>query len=143
MIEGDDAVHFGARQVELIGDQRDRGGGHMPQRIVHPMQHFEQAAGARLVDRDDAQHGFTLGWFQRCVHGWAARYPAQPFSSTSRQAYPRLLAGSDSAVSWALSVSARCLCSSSVGKVFLAKPESSASRSFAREAALKRSSALS
>ena len=60
VIEGDHAMHLGARQVQRGGDLRDRIGRNVSERILDSMQDRQQRAGAALLCRDDRSDLFGL-----------------------------------------------------------------------------------
>ena len=49
VIEGDDAVHLGARQIESIGEDRHHCRRHVAERGLHPMQDLDQRIGPVAV----------------------------------------------------------------------------------------------
>ena len=54
-------MHLGTREVELLGDERDGGGGDVPEVVLHTVQHLEERPRTALHLRQDAADGFTLG----------------------------------------------------------------------------------
>ena len=65
-VEGDDAVDFGAGQVQGLGDGLHRLGRNTAQLVLDRVQHRQQRAGLVLEAGDDAGRG---------GHGWRLRSP--------------------------------------------------------------------
>src|SRR5688572_7511133 len=74
VIEADDAVHFGARDVQAIGDQRHGLGRHTAQLVLHGMQDFQQRSRLVREARERLAHA-TLQFFDFGGHDsfWATR----------------------------------------------------------------------
>ena len=86
VIESDHAVNFGARQVELIGDQTDRVRRHEPEGILHRVQNRQQGARQLLAVGAGTQHrllflgaqrGGSLHFMGITRRSLAMRYPGR------------------------------------------------------------------
>jgi len=53
VVEGEDAMDLGARQIELRGDHRDRGLRHVTERLLQCMQDHQRRAFELRVAGDD------------------------------------------------------------------------------------------
>src|SRR5262249_9159945 len=63
VIEGEDAVHFGARQSERFGDHRDRRLRHVAERFLQRVQDHQRRAFDALMLRDDLRGALSVPWF--------------------------------------------------------------------------------
>ncbi len=68
VIERDDAVDFGAREVQLRGEHGHGRRGNEPELRLNAVEDFDECAGTRSVGRYDAEYGFPLCWGKGLLH---------------------------------------------------------------------------
>jgi hypothetical protein len=60
VIKSDDPVNLRAREVELLGDDRDCRGWNVAERRLHVVQYFDERTRSVTVLRDDTSDGRSL-----------------------------------------------------------------------------------